>query len=230
MSGGFCFLFLWMSVSEFPLLSLIRIYMISFRAHKKDKNKFFLSVALTWLYLLPYKVIHLSLGVCCCCHQVMSDSLRPHRMQHARLPFALYHCPEFVQTHVHWVSDAIQPSHPQSPPSTLNLTQHQGLFQWIGFAYQVVRVLELQLQHQFLTMNIQSWFPSGITGLIFCPRDFQESSAAPQFRSINPSALNLLYDPTLISIHDYWKNRSFDYTDLCRQWFLCFLICYLGLS
>ena len=61
-----CFLFLWMSVSEFPLLSLIKIYVISFRAHKKDKNKFFFSVALTWLYLLPYKVIHLSLGVCCC--------------------------------------------------------------------------------------------------------------------------------------------------------------------
>ena len=148
MSGGFCFLFLWMSVSEFPLLSLIRIYMISFRAHKKDKNKFFLSVALTWLYLLPYKVIHLSLGVCCCCHQVMSDSLRPHRMQHARLPFALYHCPEFVQTHVHWVSDAIQPSHLLSTPSppAFDLSQHHGFFQWVSSSHPLAKVLELQLQ------------------------------------------------------------------------------------
>ena len=62
-----------------------------------------------------------------------------------------------------------------------------------------------------LPMNIQNLFPSGLAGLIFCPRDFQESSPAPQFRSINSSALSLFYGPTLISIHDYWKNHSFDY-------------------
>ena len=50
-----------------------------------------------------------------------------------------------------------------------------------------------------------------------CPRDSQESSLAPQFESINSSMLSLLYGPTLISIHDYWKNHSFDYTDFCRQ-------------
>ena len=58
----------------------------------------------------------------------------------------------------------------------------------------------------------------------------QESSPTPQFKSINSSALSLLYGTTLTSIHDYWKNHSFDYTHLCWQSDLCFLICCLGLS
>ena len=49
------------------------------------------------------------------------------------------------------------------------------------------------------------------------PRDSQESSPAPQFKSINSSVLSLLYNPTLTPILDYWKNHSFDYTDLCQQ-------------
>ena len=50
-----------------------------------------------------------------------------------------------------------------------------------------------------------------------CPRDSQESSPTPQLKSINSVALSILYSPTLTSIHDYWKNRSFDYMDLCWQ-------------
>ena len=58
--------------------------------------------------------------------------------------------PEFTQTHVHWVGDAIQPSHLLSSPSppALNLSQHQGLFQWVNSLHQVAKVLEFQLQHQ----------------------------------------------------------------------------------
>ena len=58
--------------------------------------------------------------------------------------------PEFTQTHVHRVGDAIQPSHPLSSPSppTFNLSQHQGLFQWVNSSHQVAKVLEFQLQHQ----------------------------------------------------------------------------------
>ena len=58
--------------------------------------------------------------------------------------------PEFTQTHVHRVGDAIQPSHPLSSPSppAPNLSQHQGLFQWVSSSHQVARVLESQLQHQ----------------------------------------------------------------------------------
>ena len=58
-----------------------------------------------------------------------------------------------------------------------------------------------------LPMNIQGWFPLGLTGLIsLCPRDSQESSLVPQFESTNSSVLRLLYSPTLTSIHDDWKN------------------------
>ena len=70
-------------------------------------------------------------------------------LHYTRLP--VLHCLlEFAQTHVPWVSDAIQLSHPLSPPSlpALNLSQCQCLFQWIGSFHQVVKVLELQLQHQ----------------------------------------------------------------------------------
>ena len=78
---------------------------------------------------------------------VVSDSLRCHGLQHTR-----FSCPSPTPraTHVHRVGDAIQPSHlPSSPsPPTLNLSQHQGLFQWVTSLNQVARVLEFQLQHQ----------------------------------------------------------------------------------
>ena len=57
--------------------------------------------------------------------------------------------PELTQTHIHWVSDAIQPLHPLSSPSPpFKLSQHQGLFQWVSSLYQVAKVVEFQLQHQ----------------------------------------------------------------------------------
>ena len=73
--------------------------------------------------------------------------------------------PEFTQTLVHWVSDAIQPSHPlsSSSPPALNLFQHQDLFKWVTPSHQVAKVLELQLQ-SVLPMNIQDWFPLGRMG------------------------------------------------------------------
>ena len=63
---------------------------------------------------------------------------------------AQHQLPESTKTHVHWVGDAIQPSHPLSSPSppVLNLSQHQGLFKWVSFLHQVAKVLEFQLQHQ----------------------------------------------------------------------------------
>ena len=64
----------------------------------------------------------------------------------------LHHLLELAQTHVHWVGDVIQPSHPLSSPSptAFNLSQHQGLFQWVGSLHQVAKVLALQPQHQSL--------------------------------------------------------------------------------
>ena len=65
--------------------------------------------------------------------------------------FPVHHqLPELTQTHVHWVGEAIQPSHPLSSASlpALNLSQHQGLFKWVSSSHQVVKILEFQLQHQ----------------------------------------------------------------------------------
>ena len=114
---------------------------------------------------------------------------------------------------VHWVRDAIQPSHPLSSlsPLALNLSQHKSLFQRVGFSHQVAKVLELQLKHQ----SFQWFFRTDFLydGLIWspcCPRDSQESSPMPQLKRINSSALSLLYGPTLTSIYDYWKSQSFD--------------------
>ena len=82
-------------------------------------------------------------------HLVMSNSLQSLELKHTRLPCPSY-LPEFAQTHVHRVRDAIQPSHPLSTPSppAFNLSQHQGLFQGVSSSHHVVKVLELQLQHQ----------------------------------------------------------------------------------
>ena len=71
----------------------------------------------------------------CVSHSVMSDSLQPHGLQHARLSFEHHQLPELAQTHVHRVGDAIQPSHPLMSPSppVFNVSQHQGIFQWVSF-------------------------------------------------------------------------------------------------
>ena len=62
----------------------------------------------------------------------------------------LHYLPEIAQTHIHWVNDAIQPSHPLLPPSppALSLSQNQVLFQWVRSSHQVAKILELQLQYQ----------------------------------------------------------------------------------
>ena len=81
-----------------------------------------------------------------------------------------------------------------------------------------------------LPMNILGLFPLGLTGLILCPRDSQESSLAPQFESVNSSMLSLLYGPALTSIHDYWKNQALTIWTWSTKCCLCFLIHCLGLS
>ena len=119
--------------------------------------------------------------------------------------------PEFTHTHVHWVGDAIQPSHPLSSPSlpTFSLSQHLSLFKWFSSSHEVAKVLEIQLQNQsfqWWTNFLQDWWIWSPCS----PGHSQESSPTPQFKSINSSALSFLYAPTLTSIHNYWKNHSFD--------------------
>ena len=140
-------------------------------------------------------------------HSVMPDSLWPHVPQHTRLscPSLL---PELAQIHVHWVNDAIQPSHPLPYPflPAFYLSQHQGLFRWLGSLHQVAKVLELQLQYQSFQWTFSTDFL--LDWLVWSPcspRDSQESSPAPQFDSMSSSMLRLLYGPTLTSIHNYWR-------------------------
>ena len=128
--------------------------------------------------------------------------------------------PEFTQIHVHLVSDAIQPAHPLSTPSppAFDLSQHQGLFQWVNSLHQVIKVLELQLQHQSFQWIFRTDFLwDGLAGSPCSPRDSQVvwSSPTSQFKSINSSVLSFLCSPTLTSIHDYWKTIA-----LTRQIFV----------
>ena len=143
---------------------------------------------------------------------VVSNSLQPQGLQHARPP-----CPASIPgvytAHALWVSDAIQPSHPLSSPSppTFNLSQHQGLFQGVSSSHQVAKVLEFQLQRQSFQWIFRTDFlEDGLVGSPCSPRDSQESSPTPQFKSINSLALSFLYSPTFTSIHNYWKNHSID--------------------
>ena len=78
--------------------------------------------------------------------------------------------PKFTQTHVHWVCDAIQPSHPLSSPSppAFNLSQHQGLFKWVSSSNQVAKVLEFQLQHQSLQWTPRCYHMINIINTAVC--------------------------------------------------------------
>ena len=144
---------------------------------------------------------------------VVSDSLRPHEPQHTRPP-----CPSPTPG-VHpnpgplsrWCHPAISSSVIPSLPA-LNLSQHQGLFQWVNSSHEVTKILEFQLQHQSFqwTPRIDLLGSDGLVGSRCSPRDSQESYPTPHFKSINSSALSSLYSPTLTSIHDHWKNHSLD--------------------
>ena len=147
---------------------------------------------------------------------VMPDSLWPHGLQHARLPCSLpspgvcsNSCPLSQGCHPAISSSVISFSSclQSSPPS--------GSFPVSWLFASGGHSIGASASTSVLPMNILGWFPLGLTGLILCPRDSQESSLAPQFESVNSSMLSLLYGPTLTSIHDYWKNHTFDYTDLC---------------
>ena len=121
--------------------------------------------------------------------------------------------PEFTQTHVHQVSDAIQPSHPllsPSPPAP-NPSQPQSLFQCVNSSHVVAKVLEFWLQHHSFQRNPRvDLLQNGLVGSPCSPRDSQESSPTPHFKSINFSALHFFHSPTLTSVHDHWENHSLD--------------------
>ena len=142
-------------------------------------------------------------------------------MNHSTPGFPIHHqLPEFTQTHIHRVSDAIQLSHPlQSPsPPAPNPSQHQSLFQQVNSSHEVAKVLEFQLQHHSFQRTPRAHLlQDGLVGSPCSPRDSQESSPTPQFKSISSLALSFLHSPILASIHDQWKNHSLNQMDLCWQ-------------
>ena len=86
-----------------------------------------------------------------------------------------------------------------------------GSFQWVSSSHQVAKILEFQLEHQSFQWTPRTDFLyDGLDGSSCSPRDSQEFSPTPQFKSINSSSLSFLYSPTLTSIHDYWENHSPD--------------------
>ena len=114
---------------------------------------------------------------------------------------------------LHWVCDAIQPSHPLLSPSppAFNLSQPQGLFKWVSFSHQVAKVLGVSASASVLPMNIQDWFPLGWTGWIsLLSKGVSRVFSNTTVQDIISLALSFLYSAALTSIHDYWKNHSLD--------------------
>ena len=147
----------------------------------------------------------------------VSDSLWPHGLQHTRL-----HCPPPSPGVCSNSCPLSQWCHPTSsfPAASFSFCLQSfpasGLFPMSQLFKSDDQSTGTSASASVLPMNIQGWFPLGLTDLVSFLRDSQESSAL-QFGSINSLALSLLYGPPLTSVHDYWKNHSFDYTDLCWQ-------------
>ena len=132
-------------------------------------------------------------------------------LQHARLP-----CPSSTPRVYSSSCPLSQWCHPKISSSVVPFSSHlqsfpaSGSFQMSQFFVSGGQSIGVSASTSVLPMNIQDWFPLGMLGSPCCPRDFQESSPTPQFKSINSSALSFLYSPTLTSTYDYWKNHSFD--------------------
>ena len=149
----------------------------------------------------------------------MPDSLWPHGLQHAGLP-----CPSLSPGVCSNSCPLSQWCHPTISSSVIPFfSRHlsfpaSGSFLMSWFFTSGSQSIGASASASILPMNNQDWFTLGWTGLTPCnPRDSQESSPTPQFKSINSLALSFLYSPTLTSTHDYWKNHSLDQTGLCWQ-------------
>ena len=143
---------------------------------------------------------------------VVSDSLWPHESQHARPPCPSptpgvhsNSCPSSLWCHP-TISSSVVPFH--SCPQSLPASESFPMSQFFTWGSQNIGVSALA---SFLPMNTQDWSPlNGLVGSPCSPRDSQESSPTPQFKSINSLVLIFLHSPTLTSMHDHRKNHSFD--------------------
>ena len=169
-----------------------------------------------FLDLIYYLLIQSIASVQFSC-SVVPDSFRPHGLQHTRPPCPsptprVYSnsCPLSRWCHP-TISSSVIPffSHLQSFPASESFPMSQ-------FFTSGGQSTGVSASASVLPMNIQAWFPldqldlKELVGSPCSPRDSQESSPIPQFKSTNSSVLSFLYSPTLTSIHDYWKNHHFD--------------------
>ena len=130
-----------------------------------------------------------------------------------------HHLPELAQTRVHQAGDAIQPSHPLSSPfpPAFNLSQHQGLFQWVSSLHQVAKVFELQLQHQIEHHSDSDWASTYIIsnfsfGLLVVMNPFPFNVNHEQIDPLSISE-HLMFPPPKVRwterVRGRWKNNSF---------------------
>ena len=143
---------------------------------------------------------------------VVSNSLQPHGLQHTRPP-----CPSPTPRGYSNAWPSSQWWHPTISSSVLPFSSHlqsfpaSGSFLVSQFFASAGQSTGVSASASVLPMNIQGWFTLGWTSLIsLLSRDSQEPSPTPQFKNINSLMLSFLYSSTLTSIHDYWKNHSFD--------------------
>ena len=150
---------------------------------------------------------------CYCCSVTKSCLTLCNPMDYSTPGFpVLHYLLGFAQTRVHWVNDAIRSSYPVLPSSAFafNLSQHQGLFQWVSFSHHDVGQKYWRFSFSISPFNEYSGLISFRIDWISLQSKGLSRVFTPQFKSINSSALSFLHDPTLTSLHDYWKNHGFD--------------------
>ena len=164
---------------------------------------------------------------------VMSDSLWPPWTAACQASLSITNSRSLLKTHVHRVGDAIQPSHPLLSPSppAFNPSQHQGLFQWVSSLHQVASI-GASASVWVLPMNIQDWFPLGLTGLI----SLQSEGLSSLLQHHNSKA-SILQRSAFFMVqlsHSYMTLGKTIIltiqTFVCKVMSLCFLLCCLGLS
>ena len=171
---------------------------------------------LSYIYNKEFWNIYPNIWLCCGCSVTNSCPSLCNPMDCSVPGFPVSHqFPEFAQVLVHCIGDTTQPSHPLSPSPPL-----PAVFPSIRvFSNELAICISIWASAPALVllMSIQGWFPLRLVGSPCNLRVSQESSPTPQFKSINSSALRLLYGPALTTVCDYWKNHSLDDKNLCRQ-------------
>ena len=156
---------------------------------------------------------------CCCCSLAKSCPTLCDPVDCSRPGFPVHHhLPEFAQIHVHWISDALEPSHPL-PPShfAFNLSQHQRLLQWVSSLPSGGQ--SIGTSASVLPVNIQGWFPLGLTHFYL----LAVQGALKSFLQHHSSKVSILWCSAFFTVqlsHPYMtteKSIAFDYMDLRQQ-------------